>query len=79
VEFRIDTNQQRAAAASIGAAALLSCLKRHDDQKLLNFMAYRQKVARSDMAGKTELEWSTTGHPEGDTFGCAWEDCGDEH
>jgi hypothetical protein len=51
-----------------------------DHQKLLNFMAYRQKVARSAMAGKTEWEWSTTGHLEGDTFGCAWrEDCGDEH
>lgn len=50
-----------------------------DDQKLLNFMAYRQKVARSAVAGKTEWEWSTTGHREGDTFGCAWEDCGDEH
>jgi hypothetical protein len=50
-----------------------------DDQKLLNFMAYRQKVARSAEAGKTEWEWSTTGHREDDTFGCAWEDCGDEH
>jgi hypothetical protein len=51
-----------------------------DHQKLLNFMAYRQKVARSAMAGKQNENGRQPGHLEGDTFGCAWrEDCGDEH